>query len=174
MDDIREIDKKINYSNLTYCDITPGIRPIYLIEFRGSLDIFKVIENGDKAIETAEKEQIKLKSKSGKITSGNPKHKLQNQEVTIENVQNLSNLRQKVIDLFNDYSKIRSKAIYEIKQSNANKETSGLGLKILTSKQMLQRLPIVLVQVKPGNNSENLLNEIRQIVYSLHQSKEIT
>ena len=47
-------------------------------------------------------------------------------------------------------------------------------LKILTSKQMLQGLPIVLAQVKAGNNSEKLLNEIRQIVYSLYQSKEIT
>ena len=47
-------------------------------------------------------------------------------------------------------------------------------LKILTPKQMLQRLPIALSQVKAGNNSENLLNEIRQIVYSLYQSKEIT
>ena len=47
-------------------------------------------------------------------------------------------------------------------------------LKILSPKQMLQRLPIALVQVKAGNNSENLLNEIRQIVYSLYQSKEIT
>ena len=47
-------------------------------------------------------------------------------------------------------------------------------LKILTPKQMLQRLPIALAQVKAGNNSESLLNEIRQIVYSLYQSKEIT
>ena len=39
---------------------------------------------------------------------------------------------------------------------------------------MLQRLPIALAQVKAGNNSESLLNEIRQIVYSLYQSKEIT
>ena len=48
------------------------------------------------------------------------------------------------------------------------------GLKILTPKQMLQRLPITLAHVKPGNNSENLLNEIRQIVHCLYQSKEIT
>ena len=47
-------------------------------------------------------------------------------------------------------------------------------LKILTPKQMLQRLPIALAQVKAGNNSESLLNEIRQIVYSLYQSKQIT
>ena len=39
---------------------------------------------------------------------------------------------------------------------------------------MLQRLPITLTQVKAGNNSESLLNEIREIVYSLYQSKQIT
>ena len=50
----------------------------------------------------------------------------------------------------------------------------GTGLKILTPKQMLQKLPIALAQIKAGNNSESLLNEIRNIVYSLHQSKAIT
>ena len=50
----------------------------------------------------------------------------------------------------------------------------GEGLKILTPKQTLQRLPIALAQMKAGNNSESLLNEIRQILYSLYQSKEIT
>ena len=49
----------------------------------------------------------------------------------------------------------------------------GRGLKILTHKQMLQRLPVALAQIKAGNNSESLLNEIRQIVYSLYQSKEV-
>ena len=47
-------------------------------------------------------------------------------------------------------------------------------LKVLTPKQMLQKLPIALAQVKAGNNSESLLNEMRQIVYSLYQSKRIT
>ena len=50
----------------------------------------------------------------------------------------------------------------------------GKGCKILTPKQMLQRLPITLAQVKAGNTSENLLNEIREIIYSLYQAKEIT
>ena len=49
-----------------------------------------------------------------------------------------------------------------------NKATKGTRLKILTPKQMLQRLPIAPAQVKACNNSENLLNEIRQIVYSLY------
>ena len=53
-------------------------------------------------------------------------------------------------------------------------ETKGIRLKILTRKQMLQILPIALAQVKAGNNSQKLLNEVRQIVYSLYQSKEIT
>ena len=55
-----------------------------------------------------------------------------------------------------------------------HKTKQGIGLKILTSKQMVQRLPIALGQVKAGNNSESSLNDIRKIVYSLCQSKEIT
>ena len=58
------------------------------------------------------------------------------------------------------------------------REQEGTGanekLKILTPNQMLKRLPIALAQVKAGNNSESLLNEIKQIVYSLYRSKEIT
>ena len=54
------------------------------------------------------------------------------------------------------------------------KEKQRKGLKILTPKQKLQRLPIALVQVKAGNTSETLLNEIRKIIYSLYRTKEIT
>ena len=45
---------------------------------------------------------------------------------------------------------------------------------MLTTKQMLQILRKALAQVKAGNTSENLLNEIRQIIYSLYRTKEIT
>ena len=58
------------------------------------------------------------------------------------------------------------KKIYESKQ--------GTRLKILTPKQILQRLPLSLSEISAGNNSESLLKEIRQIVYFLYQSKEIT
>ena len=47
-------------------------------------------------------------------------------------------------------------------------------LKVLSPKQMLQRLPIALAKVKAGDNSKSLLNQIRQIVYSLYQPKQIT
>ena len=68
--------------------------------------------------------------------------------------------------MFNDYTREKSRRVYGSRQ--------GKGLKVLTPKQMLQRLPIALAQISAGNNSESLLNEIRQIVYSLYRSKEIT
>ena len=67
--------------------------------------------------------------------------------------------------MFNGYAKNMSKYIYESKQ--------GTELKILRPKQMLQRLPIALAEIKAGHNSESLLNGIRQIAYFLYQSNEI-
>ena len=55
-----------------------------------------------------------------------------------------------------------------------NKNQLGEGLKILTLDQMLSRLPITLAQLKAGDNSEKLKNEIRQLLYSLHRSKKLT
>ena len=74
--------------------------------------------------------------------------------------------RNEAIKFYDDYSSMISEAKY--------RATKGIGPKVLKPKQMLQRLPIALAQVKAGNNSESLLNEIRQIVYSLYQSKQIT
>ena len=80
------------------------------------------------------------------------------------------NCTEEVINFFRDYSEMLLDANYNARKN----ETEGKGLKILTPKQMLQRLPIALAQVKTGNNLESLLNEIRQIVYSLYQLKQIT
>ena len=55
-----------------------------------------------------------------------------------------------------------------------DKTKQRTGFKILTPKQMLQQLPTALAQVMAGNNIENLLNKIRQVINSLYQSKEIT
>ena len=75
----------------------------------------------------------------------------------------LYKLREAVIKYFDDYSSTVFESLYKTKH--------GRGLKILTPKQLLQRLPIALAQGKADNNSKNLLNEIREIVYSLYQSK---
>ena len=55
-----------------------------------------------------------------------------------------------------------------------NEQQEGKGLKILTPSQMLSRLPISLAQLKAGNNSEKLKNEIRQLLYSLYHSKNMS
>ena len=57
---------------------------------------------------------------------------------------------------------------------NQLEQQKGEGLKILTPNQMLSRLPISLAQLKAGNNSEKLKNEIRQLLYSLYRSKKLT
>ena len=64
--------------------------------------------------------------------------------------------------------------LFDANYDSKNSKTKGKILKILTPKQMLQKLPTALVLVKADNNSESLLNEIRPIVYSLYQSKQIT
>ena len=95
---------------------------------------------------------------------------IQNNKEVINNLEKFYISREEDINFFRDYIEMLSEANYNAKQD----ETKGKGLKIFTPKQMLQRLPIALAQVKVGNNSESLLNEIRQIVYSLYQSKQIT
>ena len=92
------------------------------------------------------------------------------QKEVINNLEKFYNSREEVINFFRDYIEMLSDANYDARKN----ETEGKGLKILTPKQMLQRLPTALAQVKAGNNSESLLNEIRQIVYSLYQSKQIS
>ena len=62
----------------------------------------------------------------------------------------------------------------ESEESAAREEQSGQGLKILTPNQMLSRLQISLAQLKAGNNSEKLENEVRQLLYSLYRSKTLT
>ena len=92
------------------------------------------------------------------------------------------NLLRNIVDFYNNTYESAYR-LYEGRELTLNafksgifpiKATKGKGLKILIPKQMLQRLPIALAQVKVGNTSENLLNEIRQIIYSLYQAKEIT
>ena len=61
----------------------------------------------------------------------------------------------------------------EILRFNKQKQEEQ-GIKILMPSQMLSRLPITLAQLKTGNNSEKLKNEIRQLLYSLYRSKNVT
>ena len=94
-------------------------------------------------------------------------NKSDKQKKNLANINVLFNARNNTIRFIEDYGSMILEAKRLAKQE-------GKGIKILTPKQMFQRLSMALAQIKAGNNSESLLNEIRQIVYSLYQSKEIT
>ena len=79
----------------------------------------------------------------------NPNLKSKDQISVIKNDEIFFDLRKKIIDFFRDYYFLLSEAKYKVKY--------GKGLKILTRKQMLQRLLIALAQVKTGNTFESLL-----------------
>ena len=169
LDEIQELSKEIDYKNLNYDFTTKASGPINFTGYNGPFTLFKKIRDADISLEMAEEDQKKSKGKISQIKSGNPDHKSSKQLYSIKNVKNLYDSRQNIIDSFNSYSKVRSEAIYKSKQN----KTEGKGRKILTPKQMLQRLLIALARVQAGNNSDNLLNEIRQMVYSLYQSKDL-
>ena len=153
----RESYKPIDLNDLTYNFKDLRIPSVGFIKFKGPLHISNSIHNGDITLEHIEKEQIEVKKDLGHIKQGDPRDKSEEQKKTIDNIKNLYNSRQEVVKMFNDYSRNMSRNIYDSKQE-------GTGLKILTPKQMLQRLPIALAQIKAGNNSQKLLNETRQIV----------
>ena len=164
---IRESYKSIDFNELTYNFKVLRISPVGFVKFKGPWHIFKSIYNGDIPLEDIEKEQIELKRDLGCIKQGDPRDKLEERKNTIDNIKNLYNSREEVVKMFNNYGSNMTRNIYDSKQE-------GTGLKILTPKQMLQRLAIAIAQIKVGNNSQSSLNEIRQIVYSLYQSIEIT
>ena len=74
------------------------------------------------------------------------------------------NRRNDAISFVDDYGSM----ILNVKKKATERE----GLKVLSHKQMLQKLPIALAQVKAANTSENLLNKIRQIIYLLYRAKK--
>ena len=91
------------------------------------------------------------------------------QKNTLPNINIHFNARNNAIKFIEDYGSM----ILEAKRL-AKEEQEGTGLKILTQNQKLKRLTTALAQKIAGNNSESLLNETRQIFYSLNRSKEIT
>ena len=128
------------------------------------------IRNNVISLDTANIEQANLLSYvydfSKKTRPRNPAQRQLKADI-VDSVTSLAQGREMVINAFKS-------RIFQI--SKEEQEGTGVNemLKILTPNQMLKRLPIALAQVKAGNNSESLLNEIRQIVYSLYRSKEIT
>ena len=106
------------------------------------------------------------------------KDKKENNELVNVIKGRLIDLKNKIKEMSEDEKKIEKpdkllKIVKEIFEFNKQKQL-GLGLKILTLNQMLSRLQITLAQLKAGNNSEKLQNEIRKLLYSLYRSKKLT
>ena len=134
-------------------------------EYKGSKELFNAIKNNQIKFDEVKNKQNEFLNKLSNIKIGK---KTDKQKEVINNLENFYNSREEVINFFRDYIEMLSDAKYDAKQN----ETEGTGLKISTPNQMLQRLLVALAQIKAGNNSESLLNEIMQIVYSLYQSKQ--
>ena len=126
------------------------------------MKLFEESRHGEKDPKEVLKDQVRIKSDLREIKIGGKNSA--DQKNTTKKVSKLFDWREKIINFFGDGSLLLSEAKYETKY--------GEGLKISTPNQMFQWLPIALAQVKAGNNSKNLLNELRQIVYSLYQSKK--
>ena len=165
LDKIEEINNKIDYNNLNY--VVAGTGDEYNFNnLDDPLTFLNNIKKGKISMNEAIEQQQIFYKYLNIIRIGN---KNDNQKKILANANILFNGRNSAIKFIEDYGSV----ILEAKRL-AKEEQEGKGLKILTPNQMLKILPIALAQVKAGNNSESLLNEIRQIVYSLYRSKEIT
>ena len=124
-----------------------------VLKIRGLNDIFKLLyESNDK------EKNSKLVSviNSGLKDLKEEIKKMSKEEIENERPDEIVNIVEMILDF------------------NKQNQQKGQGLKILTPNQMLSRLPITLVQLKAGNNSEKLKNEIRQLLYSLYHLKNMT
>ena len=164
LDKIEELNNKIDYDNLEYA-VYSRKELIDFSELKDPLTLLDKIKKGEMTLEEAKNYQKNYLDYLKTIRKGNKNVK---QRETLANLNMLYNVRKEAIKFIEDYGSM----ILEAKK--LAREQEGTGLKTLTPNQMLKRLPIALAQIKAGNNSESLLNEIRQIVYSLYRSKEIT
>ena len=165
---ITNLDERVNHDDLIY-RYKGKVADKKFNEFDNALDVIDKLQDGKKDLADVKNNQQDFKLYLGEIKKGSKKSK--EQRDTLYNIEMLYKARNEAIKFYDDHSLMMSEAKTKSKQNNT---TKGTGLKIFTPKQMLQRLPIALAQAKAGNNSQNLLNEIRRIIYSLYQSKEIT
>ena len=165
LDKIEEINNEIDYDDLDYVVLSSDMEYKFSVE-KDPISLLNAIKKGEMSVEEAKNRQKDYLKYLNIIRKGN---KNPRQKRTLSNIENYFNARNSAIKFIEDYGSM----ILEAKRL-AKEDQEGEGLKILTPNQMLKRLPIALAQIKAGNNSESLLNEIRQIVYSLYRSKEIT
>ena len=168
LDKIKETEKNVDREKLVYetDEYTYSFKNFQTIKIF-SRDIYE----GEIMIKEADEYQADLLTEIldfTKYTKPRSEEKKQEKDIVLQNLYQFFESREKILNAFES-------KIFLVKSKGAGiLNPNHSKLKVLTPKQMLQRLPIALAQVKAGNNSESLLNEIRQIVYSFYQSKQIT
>ena len=145
------MNDKIDYNNLKYVAVSSGDEYSF-DKLDNPLVLVSDIKKGKVSLGKANNQQQNYYNYLNKIRRGNKN----------------ANQKKSLSKFIEDYGSMI------LEEKKLAKEQEGTGLKILTPNQMLKRLAIALAQIKAGNNSESLLNEIRQIAYSLDRSKEIT
>ena len=159
------MNNEIDYDDLDYVILKKNMEYNFSIE-KDPISLLNDIKDGEISLNEAKNRQKNYLHYLNIIRKGN---KNSVQKTTISNIENHFNAGESAIKVIEDYGSIILEA-----RKLAREDQKGEGLKLLTPNHMLKRLPIALAQVKAGNNSESLLNEIRQIVYSSYRSKEIT
>ena len=177
LDKIKEMNNEIDYNDLDYIVLSSDMEYKFSVE-KDPISLLNAIKKGEMSPEKAKYRQKYYLKYLNIIRKGN---KNPRQKKTLSNIENYFNARNSSIKFIEDYGSMILEAKRLAKEEQEGKGANEMSrvnaserLKILTPNQMLKRLPIALAQIKAGNNSESLLNEIIQIVYSLYRSKEIT
>ena len=144
---MNELYESINKNKL-YFEYVGNTKDVSFYQYMDSKELFDEIKNNQLRFDDALKKQKELLKKINKVEMD---RKTFEQEKVITNLENFYKSREEVFVFFRDYAKMMLDSGYKAKQD----KTKGTGLKILTLKQMLQRFPIALAQLKAGNNSEN-------------------
>ena len=199
--DITEDQKSVLFNAMKLFDIRNTIINLFRNGFIKPLDYQSAVKSKPKSEESiAERTKLRrqildeiVKKKTIKLEFFKNYFKYQDPSSMLRNLEDTNNkernkiqasLIKKALTDFKNEIKIMSKNDIESEKPNEvvnavekilefNEQQKGKGLKILTPNQMLSRLPISLAQLKAGNNSEKLKNEIRQLLYSLYRSKKL-
>ena len=131
-----ELYDSVDYNNLKFNYVGPT-KDVTFYEYKDSKEFFNAIKNNRIKFSEVKNKQNEFLNKLSNIKIG---RKTLEQKEVINNLEKFYNSREEVINFFRDYIEMLSDAKYDAKQN----ETKGTGLKILTPKQMLQRLPIAL------------------------------
>ena len=163
LDKLEELNNKIDYDNLEHVVEKSGDEYSFN-KIKDPIVLLNDIKKGKRSLEEAKE---KRKDYYNYLNTIRKENKSANQKRTLAYINIFINARDNVIKFIEDYSSM----ILEAKK--LAKEQEGTRLKILTANQMLKGLPIALAQVKAGNNSESLLNEIRQIAILCIDQKKL-